>query len=171
MVADGEPDGIHLGARIPRFHDAQKFLSDLVMSKLAMAEPIAIMLFGGVFMRHPRLRFVSVESGVGWFAFMANYMDRTWEKQRFWTKSPLTEPPSFYMDQNVYGSFIHDRIGIELRNAPGGKNIMWSSDYPHSETTFPDSRKAIERDFAGVSEADRREILGARAARLFKVSP
>lgn len=162
---------IHLGARIPRFHDPDKFLSDLVMSKFAMAEPISIMLFGGVFMRHPKLRFVSVESGVGWFAFMANYMDRTWEKQRYWTKSPLRETPSFYLDQNVYGSFIHDRIGVELRNAPGGKNIMWSSDYPHSETTFPESAKAIERDFAGVPAPDRREILGARAARIFKVAP
>jgi predicted TIM-barrel fold metal-dependent hydrolase len=160
---------IHLGARLPRFHDAQKFLPDLVMSKFAMAEPIAILLLDGVFQRFPKLRFVSVESGVGWFAFMANYMDRTWEKQRYWTKSPLTEMPSFYMDQNVYGSFIHDRIGIELRNAPGGRNIMWSSDYPHSETTFPESLKVIERDFAGVPDSERRLIVCERARQLFKV--
>jgi predicted TIM-barrel fold metal-dependent hydrolase len=160
---------IHLGARMPRFHEPDKFLADLTMSKFAMAEPIAIMLFGGVFQRFPALRFVSVESGVGWFAFMACYMDRTWEKQRFWTKSPLAEPPSFYMDRNVYGSFIHDRIGVELRNAPGGRNIMWSSDYPHSETTFPDSHKVIARDFAGVSDADRREIICERARRVYKV--
>ena len=160
---------IHLGARVPRFGDIQHFLPDLVMSKFAMAEPIAIMIFGGVFMRFPKLRFVSVESGVGWFAFMADYMDRTWEKQRFWTKSPLTELPSFYMDQNVYGSFIHDRIGVELRKAPGGKNIMWSSDYPHSETTFPESDKMIERLFAGVPEDEKREIICERARRLYKV--
>ena len=160
---------IHLGARMPRFHDPKKFLPDLVMSKFAMAEPIAIMLLDGVFMRFPKLRFVSVESGVGWFAFMANYMDRTWEKQRYWTKSPLAEMPSFYMDQNVYGSFIHDRIGVELRHMPGGRNIMWSSDYPHSETTFPDSHKAIARDFVGVPEHDLREIVCNRARRLFKV--
>jgi predicted TIM-barrel fold metal-dependent hydrolase len=160
---------IHLGARVPRFGDAQHFLPDLVMSKFAMAEPIGIMLFGGVFMRFPKLRFVSVESGVGWFAFMADYMDRTWEKQRFWTKSPLKELPSFYMDQNVYGSFIHDRIGIELRNAPGAKNIMWSSDYPHSETTFPDSGAMITRLFAGVPEAEKNQIICDRARRLYKV--
>lgn len=160
---------IHLGARLPRFHDHQKFLPDLVMSKFAMAEPIAIMLLDGVFMRFPKLRFVSVESGVGWFAFMANYMDRTWEKQRFWTKSPLKEMPSFYMDQNVYGSFIHDRIGIELRNAPGGRNIMWSSDYPHSETTFPESHACMDRDFAGVPQSERHVIVCERARQIFKV--
>ncbi len=160
---------IHLGARVPRFGDAEHFLPDLVMSKFAMAEPIGIMLFGGVFMKYPKLRFVSVESGVGWFAFMADYMDRTWEKQRFWVKSPLKELPSFYMDQNVYGSFIHDRIGIELRNSPGAKNIMWSSDYPHSETTFPDSDKWITRLFDGVPEKDKHEIICERARRIFKV--
>src|SRR3546814_10222406 len=73
---------IHLGGRIPRFGEKQHFLPDMVMSKLAMAEPIAILIFNGVFQRFPKLRFVTVESGVGWFSFMAEYMDRTWEKQR-----------------------------------------------------------------------------------------
>jgi predicted TIM-barrel fold metal-dependent hydrolase len=160
---------IHLGGRIPRFGVQEHFLPDMVMSKLAMAEPIAIAIFGGIFQRFPKLRFVSVESGVGWFSWMAEYMDRTWEKQRFWTHSPLTEKPSFYMDQNVFGSFINDRLGILCRNEPGGRNIMWSSDYPHSETTFPNSREVIARDFVGVPEDDVRMIVSERARRLYAV--
>jgi predicted TIM-barrel fold metal-dependent hydrolase len=160
---------IHLGGRIPRFGVQEHFLPDMVMSKLAMAEPIAIAIFGGIFQRFPKLRFVSVESGVGWFSWMAEYMDRTWEKQRFWTNSKLTERPSFYMDQNVYGSFINDRLGIVCRNEPGGRNIMWSSDYPHSETTFPNSRDVIARDFVGVPENDIRMIVSERARRLYAV--
>lgn len=160
---------IHLGGRIPRFGEKQHFLPDMVMSKFAMAEPIAIMIFNGIFQRFPKLRFVSVESGVGWFSFMAEYMDRTWEKQRFWTESPLTEKPSFYMDRNVYGSFINDRMGILLRNEPGGRNIMWSSDYPHSETSFPNSHAVITRDFVDIPEADVREIVCDRARRLYSV--
>jgi predicted TIM-barrel fold metal-dependent hydrolase len=135
-----------------------------------MAEPIAIAIFGGIFQRFPKLRFASVESGVGWFAWMAEYMDRTWEKQRYWTNSKLTEKPSFYMDQNVYGSFINDRLGILCRNEPGGRNIMWSSDYPHSETTFPNSREVIARDFVGVPDEDVRQIVAERARRLYSVS-
>jgi len=160
---------IHLGGRIPRFGVQEHFLPDMVMSKLAMAEPIAIAIFGGIFQRFPKLRFASVESGVGWFAWMAEYMDRTWEKQRFWTNSKLTEKPSFYMDRNVYGSFINDRLGILCRNEPGGRNIMWSSDYPHSETTFPHSHDVIARDFVGVPEADVRQIVSERARRLYSV--
>src|SRR3546814_16017006 len=75
----------------------------MVMSKLAMAEPIAILIFNGVFQHFTKLRFVTVESGVGWFSFMAEYMDRNWEKQRSWTDSALPEKPSCSMDPNFYG--------------------------------------------------------------------
>ncbi len=160
---------IHLGGRIPRFGEKKHFLPDMSMSKLAMAEPINILIYGGVFQRFPTLRFVSAESGVGWFAWMAEYMDRVWEKQRFWTENTLTNPPSFYMDQNIYGSFINDRIGIMCRNEPGGKNIMWSSDYPHSETSFPNSHAVITRDFAGVPQAELHQIVATRARRVFAV--
>ena len=160
---------IHLGGRVPRFGEKDHFLSDMLMSKVTMAEPIAIAIFSGIFQRFPTLRFVTVESGVGWFAFAAEYMDRTWEKQRFWTESKLTEKPSFYMDRNVFGSFINDRLGILNRNAPGGGNIMWSSDYPHSETSFPNSAVVISRDFEGVSETDIREIVCERARRVYNI--
>ncbi len=157
----------HLGARVPRFGEKQFFLADMPMSKLAMAEPIAIMIFNGIFQRFPDLRIATVESGVGWFAWFAEYMDRTWEKQRFWTDSPLTEKPSFYMDRNVYCSFIQDRAGILCRDLPGGRNIMWSSDYPHSETTFPRSREVILRDFEGVPVKDVQDIICNRARHFY----
>lgn len=161
---------MHLGGRIPRFGEKQHFLPDLVMSKVAMAEPVAILIYNCIFQRFPNLRLVIVESGVGWLAWMAEYMDRTWERQRYWTESKLKEKPSFYMDRNVYASFIHDRVGILSRNLPGGRNIMWSSDYPHSETSFPHSRDVIARDFEGIPEEDVREIVCDRASRLYCVS-
>ena len=62
---------IHLCARMARFGKKESFLSDMLQSKLAMAEPISIMIFGGVFMRYPQSKFASIESGVGWFGFVA----------------------------------------------------------------------------------------------------
>jgi predicted TIM-barrel fold metal-dependent hydrolase len=159
----------HLGGRIPRFGEEKYFLADMVMSKVAMCEPIAIAIFAGIFQRFPTLRYASIESGVGWMAWMTEYMDRTWEKQRFWMHSPLDKPPSFYMEQNVFASFINDREGILNRDRPGAKNIMWSSDYPHSETTYPNSRMVIERDFVGIPEEDVRAIVGGTAAKIFGV--
>jgi predicted TIM-barrel fold metal-dependent hydrolase len=106
---------------------------------------------------------------VGWFSWLAEYADRTWEKQRFWTESKLKNPPSYYMDHNVWGSFIQDRNGILNHDRPGGRNIMWSSDYPHSETTFPRSHDVIRRDFAGVPEAAIKDIINNNARRFLRL--
>ncbi|HEX7871747.1 MAG TPA: amidohydrolase family protein [Sphingobium sp.] len=169
IVDEGMVVTFHLGARVPRFGDTQHFLPDMPMSKMAMAEPIAIFIFNAIFQRFPDLKIASVESGVGWFAWFTEYITRTWEKQRFWTKSPLTESPAFYMDQNVWGSFIQDRVGILSRDLPGGRNIMWSSDYPHSETTWPNSHEIILRDFAGVPDEATKDIICNNAAKLFRI--
>lgn len=165
----GIPLTIHLGGRAVRFTEPKFFLSDLLMSKFGMGEPIAIMIYGGVFQRFPDLKLASVESGVGWFAFAANYMDETWHKQRHWVNSVLEKAPSHFWEHNIYGSFIHDRAGILMRDLPGAGNIMWSSDYPHSETTFPHSQAKIEELFAGVPEADKNMIIGGRAKALFNL--
>ena len=157
---------IHLGARMAR-PGMNRFLPNLVMSKVCMAEPISIMIFGGVFERFPQLRFGSIESGVGWMAWMATYMDDIYNNQHHWLQLDLKEKPSFYMDQNVYGSFIRDPVGVMNRHLPGGRNIMWSTDYPHSETTWPDSLANLERHFSGVSEEERRPIVRDNALRFY----
>lgn len=160
----------HLGARVSRYTDKTNFLPDIVMGKPAMLEMVGIMIYGGVFDRFPNLRIGLIESGVGWIPWAANYMDRTWEMQRHWTECKIEHPPSYYFDRNVYASFISDPIGVELRNHPGGKNIMWSSDYPHSETTFPHSHKTIADNFRGVPKSERDWIIAGCAEKFFGLS-
>ena len=157
----------HLGARVSRFKDKINFLPDIVMGKPAMLEIPGIMIYGGVFDRFPKLRIGLIESGVGWIPWACEYMDRTWRMQRHWTECNIKHAPSYYFDQNVYASFISDRIGVELRHKSGGKNIMWSSDYPHSETTFPHSHKVIADNFAGVPPAERDWIIAGCAKKFF----
>lgn len=160
---------IHLGARVAR-PGMNRFLPNLVMSKVCMAEPISIMIFGGVFERFPQLRYGSIESGVGWMSWMAQYMDDIYDNQRHWLQLDLKERPSFYMDQNVYASFIRDPVGVKNRDLPGGRNIMWSTDYPHSETTWPESQKNLQRHFSGLTEAEMRPIVRDNAIRFFGLS-
>jgi predicted TIM-barrel fold metal-dependent hydrolase len=157
---------IHLGARVAR-PGMQRAMVHSVMSKVSMAEPISMMIFGGVFDRFPELRFGSIESGVGWFAWMAEYMDNFYRQHPTCTSVKLKQLPSYYMDNNVWGSFIRDPVGISQRHRKGGGNIMWSSDYPHSETSWPDSRGEIEKQFEGLSEEERRPILYDNAKRFY----
>lgn len=161
------PITFHLGARVSRFKDKINFLPDIVMGKPAMLEIVGIMIYGGVFDRFPKLRIGLIEAGVGWIPWAANYMDRTWQMQRHWTECNIKHPPSYYFDQNVYASFISDPIGVELRHHPGGRNIMWSSDYPHSETTFPHSHKVIAENFKGVPKAERDWIIAGCAEQFY----
>lgn len=161
------PITFHLGARVSRFKDKSNFLPDLPMGKVAMLEPPAIMIYGGVFDRFPDLRIGLIESGAGWIPWAADYMDRNWHLQKHWTECDIKNPPSYYFDQNIYASFISDPVAIELRHRPGCKNIMWSSDYPHSETTFPFSHETIEENFRGVPKEDRDWIVAGCAEKFF----
>jgi predicted TIM-barrel fold metal-dependent hydrolase len=132
-----------------------------------MLEIIAPMIFDGVFDRFPELRVGLIESGAGWMPWAAEYMDRIWFMQRHWTGCAIKHEPSYYFDRNIYCSFISDKVGVALRHFPGGKNIMWSSDYPHSETTFPHSHEVIAGHFKGVSDEDRDWILSGCAEKFY----
>ena len=160
---------IHLGARIAR-PGQSRFLPNMVMSKLCMAEPLAILIFGGVFDRFPDLRFGAIESGSGWVAFVAEYVDAIYENQRHWLNLELQHRPSEYFDRNIYTSFIRDREAIRNRDLPGGRNFMWSTDYPHSETTWPESRAVLDRQFANVPEAEICPMVRDNALRFYGLS-
>lgn len=162
------PINIHLGARRADLRP-HRFLPAMTGSKLALGEVVAVFVFSGVLQRHPGLKLVSVESGVGWFAFCAQYMDHVWDRHRYWTDSPLKERPSFYMDRQVYGTFLDDKVGVQLRNVAGAHNIMWSSDYPHSETTWPNSWKMVEEHFQGVPEDEKQRIICGNVVDLYRL--
>jgi ABC-type lipoprotein export system ATPase subunit len=69
--------------------------------------------------------------------------------------------PSDFFRRNVVLSFQEDAIGIRLRDVIGVDNMMWGSDYPHSESTFPQSRKILAEILAGVPDDERRERVRA----------
>ena len=72
--------------------------------------------------------------------------------------------PSDFFHRNVVLSFQEDAIGIRLRDVIGVDNMMWGSDYPHSESTFPQSRKIL----AGVPDDEQVKIAGGNTARVYK---
>ena len=75
--------------------------------------------------------------------------------------------PSDFFRRNIVLSFQEDAIGIRLRDVIGVDNMMWGSDYPHSESTFPQSRKIL----AGVPEDEQAKIVGLNTARVYNFDP
>ena len=167
----GWPGGIHVGGTGRKMEapalDPVSFISGLMMSKFAMGETCAKIVLSGLLERYPELRIVSVEGQLGWLPFANYYLDHVWEKHRHWTGSELPNPPSTYFRRQVYATFMEDPVGLRERHAIGVDNIMWSSDYPHSETTWPNSKKLTDEWMAGIPEDERRKILFENAQRLY----
>jgi predicted TIM-barrel fold metal-dependent hydrolase len=165
------PIAMHVGGKrgttAPRYGSAGGFMTDLVMSKLAVAEAVCELIFGRVLQRHPDLRIVSVEAQIGWISFVQYYMDHLWEKHRYWTKSELDEHPSTYFRRQVYATFMEDPVGLRERHEIGIDTIMWSSDYPHSETTWPNSKSLTDEWLTPFGPEDKAKILWQNAARLY----
>jgi predicted TIM-barrel fold metal-dependent hydrolase len=139
----------------------------VLLGGLALAEPLSLVLFSGAFARYPDLKIVLVEGGIGWLAFLVERMDSMYERHRFWTQSVLTERPSTYFREHVRATFLRDSVGLRERETIGIGVPMWSSDYPHSDSTWPHSQEAIAQQFADIPEADRRRIVHDNAAELY----
>jgi predicted TIM-barrel fold metal-dependent hydrolase len=75
--------------------------------------------------------------------------------------------PSDFFHSNVYLSFQEDDIGIRLRDVIGVDQLMWGSDYPHAESTFPKSREILDRILEGVPQDEKAQIVGTTTARLY----
>ena len=139
----------------------------IAIAPISICEVVSTLVFTGILARHPRLRFVLVECGIGWIPYFVERMDQTFEKHRFWTKSVITEKPSTYWYGQGYATFIRDLAGVESRHRAGLRNIMWSTDYPHSDSTWPKSREALAEHFNGVPPAERALITGGTCAALY----
>ena len=132
---------------------------------------IGELIFSGVFERHPKLRIGSVEHEVSWAPFFLFQMDYTYTQRpirgnwhRFADKSVL---PSDFFKRQCFMSFQEDAIGMRERETVGLQTLMWGSDYPHTESTFPRSREVLERVLAGVPQAEREAITCDNVARLY----
>ena len=131
-------------------------------------EPVANLCASGVLERFPRLRFATIEAGIGWLPWLLTAMDEAYRKHHFWVRPKLAKLPSEYFREHGFASFQEDPAGLALAEATGlDNNFMWGNDYPHHEGTWPHSAEAIERTMGGLSDAARAKVLGLNAARLF----
>ena len=128
---------------------------------------MADLIWGAVPQRYPKLRFVIVEGGVGWVASLLGFMDHWWNDHRRWMEPKLEESPSTYFKRQFWATFEDDRAGILTRELVGVDRLMWGSDYPHTEGTFPYSQEQIMQDFMGVPEAEVYQMVTGNAAKLY----
>jgi predicted TIM-barrel fold metal-dependent hydrolase len=129
------------------------------------------LIFTGVFERYPRLRVGSVEHELSWVPHFLERIDYTYTQRArrdWWYRFKGDLLPSDFFRRNVFLSFQEDHLGIRDRAFIGVDALMWGSDYPHTETTFPRSRQILERILEGVPEDERQKITSTNVARLYQ---
>ncbi|PWU24423.1 MAG: hypothetical protein C5B48_06440 [Candidatus Rokuibacteriota bacterium] len=131
-------------------------------------EILCSVILAGVCERHPRLRLVLGESGIGWLPYMLERLDDTWE-ERLTDDCPLSLPPSGYFKRQIYATFQKDFHGVKAMAHIAPDNVMWGSDYPHRDGTWPFSQKAIEEQFRGMDASITRKMLWDNVRRVYRI--
>lgn len=160
-LKDGTSSG--LSYRIGRWQSAA-FASVL---PLQLDEALATMVFCGALERHPGLRLVLAESGVGWLPYFLARMDHEWASLRAQLDYAPAIAPSELFRRQVFATFEEDALGAEMIPLLGADHCMWASDYPHTDSTFPESRRVVEDTLGTLPAADRRKITATNCARLY----
>ena len=146
-------------------HDASRRATKVFLPAISMCD----MIFSGVFERHPKLRLAIVEFELSWVPYVLTNMDYTYRERNeeaLYRFKGDTLPSDFFAS-NVFLSFQEDEVGIRLRDRIGVDRMMWGSDYPHSESTFPRSREVLDEILHEVSEEERAKIVCHNTAKLY----
>lgn len=134
-------------------------------------DAITYMVAGGVLDRNPTAQVAVIECGASWLAALSERMDEVYFAHAPFVHPKLSVPPSEVIRRQVKASFQHDRACIASRHVTGVEALLWASDYPHAEGTFPHSQAVISKLFDGITitEKEKADILGGNAVRLFRL--
>ena len=115
---------------------------------------LADFLFSGVLHRYPKLQLLYAEAQIGWIPYMIERADDVWHTHRGWSNSQLycPLPPSTYYRRQVHSCFFKDPVGVELLDRVGIDNVLFETDYPHQDSTWPRSREAAAEQFGHLPQ-------------------
>jgi predicted TIM-barrel fold metal-dependent hydrolase len=169
-------------------HDAPP-LANISFGTIRTAGTMLSWIFGDTFERFPRLKIALSEGNVGWIAYFLERAEQCLDKQRHWLARgvPLHGYDNTYdagtaadvstidirqvFRDHIYGCFLEDATGMRVLDLIGEDNVMCESDYPHADTTWPNSVKVARECMAGLREATQHKLLRGNAERLFRFTP
>jgi predicted TIM-barrel fold metal-dependent hydrolase len=134
---------------------------------MRLAETIAFWILPGVLERFPALKIVLVEPSLGWVPYYLDVLDSMAAGP--YDFPGLTDKPSTYFHRQMYLTFVDDPRGLGHRHELGVDRIMWSTDFPHPATSWPNSHAVVETNFTGIPDDERDLIVAGNAARLYGI--
>jgi predicted TIM-barrel fold metal-dependent hydrolase len=128
-------------------------------------------LFSGKLVEFPKLKLAYSEGQIGWIPYVLERADAVWEHHDGWqhTRDRIPEPPSTYYYGRIYGCFTADRIGLKNLDEVGPENICFETDYPHTDTTWPDTKAYVEKMLAGYDDEVAYRVLRGNAIKMLEL--
>ncbi len=167
----GIPLSFHLGGG---FHSIKpqagswRIAAFAAVAQIQLDEALAAMIFCGALERRPKMKLVLGESGIGWIPYMIERMDHEFHNHVPSAKDvQIKTLPSQLFARQVYATFEEDHLGVKLLSHIGVDNVMWASDYPHPDSTFPHSQDTIKRLFKGTDAKTVKKLTCDTAAKLY----
>jgi len=175
------PLSLHIGTdrADPRLGDAAFRLnvkevppSTFINSDYRVRITLADIIYSGVFERYPKLMMGAVEFELSWMPVFLQRLDYTYtdrpargaEWVRFKDRSKL---PSDFFRSNIFVSFQEDPYGLRLRDIYGTDLLVWGSDYPHTESTYPRSMEILNRNLAILAPEEVEQVVHGNVRRIY----
>jgi len=134
-------------------------------------KPIPRMIFGGVFERHPNLRIACVEADAGWVPHFMYRMDHAYDRHRYWlTTSKLSKKPSEYFSEHIYMTFQDDWVAFKSANMLNPRRLMWANDFPHSDSTWPNSQELLREHSQSLTDEQKNWVLHDNVAEFYGIT-
>ena len=131
---------------------------------------LGMLVFGGVFERHPDLKVVCVEADAGWVPHYMYRMDQAYKRHRHHMRgAELAKLPSEYFAEHIYVTFQDDWTAFQAADQMNWKRLMWANDFPHSDSTWPWSQELLDEQTEVLSAEQTRAILSTNCADLYSI--
>jgi predicted TIM-barrel fold metal-dependent hydrolase len=192
--ATGMPLCTHLGSssNLPKTSPDAPMIGTVAMQPVNISLTCIDWLFSGIFSRFPQIKLCLSEGGIGWIPYVLERCDYVVERQGYWaargnfsgdlTKGDaavdegsegldLSIPPSELFRQHIYGCFIDEIQGAAAIESIGVENVMIETDYPHTDSSWPNSIGTARKRLAHLSDDDAYKVMRGNAERVFRFQP
>jgi predicted TIM-barrel fold metal-dependent hydrolase len=170
----------HIGSssKLPKPAEDAPHIISTALTPMNAVTTLVDWVFSGNLIRFPQLKLCLSEGGIGWVPYVLERADDTWDKQRWWStregtlrREVLDMKPSEQFRRQVYTCFIDDAHGVRSLDEIGIDNVMIETDYPHSDSTWPDSLPIARKALADRTAEEQWLILQGNARRVFDFEP
>jgi predicted TIM-barrel fold metal-dependent hydrolase len=135
-------------------------------------QPFVGLFSYGILEKRPNLRVVMAESGTGWIPFQVQEMDYRFHQAQARGGAadyPLKKLPSEVFKKQLWATYQQDLVGLNFVKFFGEGHMMWASDYPHPDSTWPNSVAILDNEMAGIDPALRQKITHDNAQEFYKL--